>query len=208
MEERFLQYAREYLRARDADRRGRPGQSFRTRSSHLARVLMWVNRLIEAEGADDPEALRLAASFHDVGYAHGEENHAQSGARILREYAATEGLDEKLVKRAAFLIAEHSKKEEWLSRPDAPRDLVLLMEADLLDEEGAMGLVLDCMTAGELGAAGYEDAYEQMRRYEPKRLSHNPMVTQTARAYWAKKQRIIRMFLEAFSQDMGRSDET
>lgn len=207
MENPYLAYTRQYLVEHGADR-NTPGQRFRSRAEHIARVAMWLERLMVQGDVETPEALRLAVAFHDVGYARGVEDHAAHSADILREYAACQGLDAALVEQAAFLVAEHSNKARWLGAPDAPRDLVLLMEADLLDEEGAMGLARDCLMAGENGAGGYEDAYDRMRRYEPPRLARYPMVTPLARQFWAEKQQIIRTFLQAFAFDLGVTPAT
>lgn len=204
MENPYLAYVRRYLTDCGADR-SIPGQRFRSRAAHIARVAMWLERLMVHDGAMDPAVLRLAVAFHDVGYARGSVDHAVHSADILREYGVAEGLDAALVARAAFLVAEHSNKARWLGAPDAPRDLVLLMEADLLDEEGAMGLARDCLMAGENGASGYEDALDRMRRYELIRLAQNPMTTPLARQFWAEKQRIIWEFLTAFAFDLGVS---
>ncbi|MCL1965273.1 MAG: HD domain-containing protein [Firmicutes bacterium] len=211
MESAYLAYVRAYLAGHHADRDDVPGRRFRSRAEHIRRVAVWTERLMARSGVGEADAsvLRLAAAFHDAGYARGAERHGCHGADILREYAARQGLEAGLVERAAFLVAEHSNKQQWLHRADAPCDLVLLMEADLLDEEGAMGLVRDCMNAGEQGAKGYEDAYACMRRYEPQRLWANPMVTPLARELWTQKQRLIAEFMAAFAYDLGaREGET
>ncbi|MDR0896831.1 MAG: HD domain-containing protein [Oscillospiraceae bacterium] len=202
MEEQALAYVQAYLEkyGRDTNVQEAP---YRTRSAHCARVLMWVNRLLQQGGVDDPAALRLAAAFHDVGYAHADEGHAAHSERILRDYAAEQGFAPALAERAAFLVAEHSRKSEWLPNPAAPRDLILLMEADLLDEEGALGLVRDCMNATAFGATSYLDAYRRMLRFEPRRLERHPMVTPLAQQFWAEKQRLIRAMLEALAFDLG-----
>ncbi len=202
MENAYLPYVRQYLIDHGCEEGLRPGQKFRTRSSHIARVAMWTERLLAEGCAESAETLRLAAAFHDIGYVYGVEDHAAHSADILRVYAAERGLDAAMAERAVFLVAEHSDKEIWLKRPDAPHDLVLLMEADLLDEEGAMGIALDCLTTGAQGG-GYAEAYEQMHHYEPKRLRENPMVTPLARKFWDDKQRIIRAFMDAFAFDLG-----
>ena len=205
MENAHFAYVKAYLEEHGADRDESPGLRFRSRAGHIRRVAMWAERLMAQRGDADAEALRLAAAFHDVGYARGAENHGLHGAAILLEYARRVGLGAGLAERAAFLVAEHSNKEEWLARADAPYSLVLLMEADLLDEEGAMGLVRDCMSAGEMGAAGYEDAYARMLRFEPARLAANPMRTPLARRLWAEKQHVIAEFMAAFAHDLGES---
>lgn len=198
-----LEYVWRYLSANGTDQADGMGRSFRSRSSHTRRVLMWLERLLTQGGVDNTETLRLAAAFHDVGYAHGKDAHAAHGAEVLRAYGLSNGLDTEMVERAAFIVSEHSDKEKWLQTPSAPMDLVLLMEADMLDEEGAMGIVFDCLTVGVSDAAGYEEVYKRMQVYEPKRLAKNPMVTPLARRYWAQKQELIRGFIEAYAFDLG-----
>ncbi len=206
MENPYLSYVQRYLADHGCDQELRPGQKFRTRSSHCARVSMWVERLMKGAEVISPEALRMAAAFHDVGYVGGEDDHGKNSAEILLAYGMAHGLNETMIQRAAFLAAEHSNKDRWLKDAAAPLDLILLMEADLLDEEGALGLVLDCLTAGAMGG-GYEEALLQMQRYEPKRLSNNPMVTILAHRYWEEKQAILRSFMQAFGFDLGIEKE-
>lgn len=181
-------------------------QPFRDRASHVERVCRWLERLIVPLGVEDTRAMRLAAALHDIGYIVSRENHGANGAPLVLAYARENGIDDAVAERAAWLVAEHSNKEEWMQNPDIPQDLLLLMEADLLDEEGAMGLVLDCLTTGATGG-GYPQAYEQMCLFEPKRLDRNPMITPLARQYWDWKQRIIRDFMAAYAFDIGVADE-
>jgi len=69
------------------------------------------------------------------------------------------------------------------------------MEADLLDEEGTMGIVYDCMTVGALNPSSFEDAYYHIKKYSARILEFNPMVTDLAKKYWTQKQKIIIDFL-------------
>lgn len=199
-----IAHARACLAAYEAEREKAEARPFLRRSAHIERVCVWLERLLQREAAEDARSLRLAAAFHDVGYAVSVEDHGAHGVEMMRAYAAGQGLDQASIERAAFLMREHSNKDRWLPDCDAPRDLVLLMEADLLDGEGAMGIVCDCMSAAVGGARSYEDAYARMLRFEPLRLAKNPMVTPTAKAFWAEKQQIIRTFMDAFAYDMGQ----
>lgn len=205
MDTQALDFARAYLQARDAD--VDPKRPFRARSGHIRRVCLWLERLLAQEdiaaAVPDMAALRLAAALHDTGYAHSWDEHARHGADVVMEYAQAHGTPKATAERAAFLVREHSDKDKWLGDPQTPVDIVLLMEADMLDEEGAMGIVVDCMSATLLGAQDYMDAYRQMQTYEPPRLAQNRMVTPLARSLWTEKQRIIREFMEAFAYDLG-----
>lgn len=200
MQKEALDFVQQQLEKHGKDHSTIPGLAFRKRSSHIRRVCMWLDRLLLQGGVENVDALRLAAAFHDVGYVQGGENHAQHGVQILLEYAGAHGVPDERAERAAFLVAEHSDKDKWLQNPNAPMDLILLMEADLLDEEGAMGIALDCMGAASLG---YEAAYERMQRFEPARLAANRMITPLARRFWAEKQAVIRDFMRAYAYDLG-----
>ena len=202
MQKEALDFVQQLLEKHGKDQSTIPSLGFRKRSSHIRRVCMWLERLLVQGGVENVEALRLAAAFHDVGYVYGGENHAQNGVELLMNYAGEQGIHKETAERAAFLVAEHSNKDKWLQSQDGPMDLILLMEADLLDEEGAMGIALDCMSAAALGL-GYEAAYERMQRYEPPRLAANRMVTPLAQQFWAEKQDIIRSFVQAYAYDLG-----
>ena len=88
-----------------------------------------------------------------------------------------------------------------MREPDASLEMVLLMEADLLDEEGAMGIVWDCMTMGNAHASSYAKAYyhilESSNKEEP-----NPMVTERAREFWEEKKGIVARFTRLLEDDL------
>lgn len=201
MQKKALQYVRRMLLAHDTDSIRRE-QPFRSRFDHIQRVCVWAERLLAQGLVAQPDALRLAAAFHDIGYIQGREGHGGHSAQWLMDYAGLEGIDKAVAGHAAFLAAEHSDKQKWLSDTEAPADLILLMEADLLDEEGAMGIALDCMTGGAIGL-NYEGVWRRMQTYEPPRLLRNPMVTPLARRFWEEKQALIEAFMRAFAFDLG-----
>ena len=98
------------------------------------------------------------------------------------------------------LIARHSDKS-LLKEPDTELEMILLLEADLLDEEGAMGIVWDCMTMGNLHASSYARAYyhimESSNKEEP-----SPMVTERAKAIWEEKKEIVAKFVKLLEDDL------
>lgn len=93
------------------------------------------------------EVLYTAAVFHDVGYGIGEDKclHAEESARVFAEYAKEQNMDILFAEQVTYLIKMHSNKE-LLNVPDTMPELVLLMEADLLDEEGALRVIWYCAT--------------------------------------------------------------
>lgn len=201
MQKEFDFVKKTLIKGKCEDRGERPGQQFRTHSAHIARVIMWAKRLIQPCHEKQRDAVLLAATFHDVGYAISHADHAKHSANILREYASENQLQTDVAERAIFLVREHSNKEYWMSIQNAPSDLILLMEADLLDEEGAMGLVKDMLTVGATGG-GYEEALTRMMAYEPSRISHNPMMTPLAKKFWVEKQQLLQQFIRLYTFDM------
>lgn len=197
----YLSYVRTYLTEHNGINSPNPLHPFRSRYHHTIRVLHWCFRLTEEETEIDKEALYIAAIFHDIGYTDRDnENHAERSCYAFREYAKKENMSMKFIDKVADMILYHSDKSR-IKKPETSRELVLLMEADLLDEEGAMGIVWDCMTLGNAHTNSYGNAYhyimENSNKPEP-----NPMITPKAIAYWEKKKRIAAEFAEELENDL------
>lgn len=198
---KYLIYVREYLTQHNGINSPNPLHPFRSRFHHTIRVLHWCFRLSEEETDIDREALYIAAIFHDIGYTdRNNETHAKRSCQAFLEYARTQHMEQELTEKVADMIEKHSDKE-LLAKADTSKELILLMEADLLDEEGAMGIVWDCMTLGNAHTNSYGNAYyhimENSNKPEP-----NPMVTQKAIRYWEKKKRIAAEFAEELKEDL------
>jgi uncharacterized protein len=170
---------------------------------------MWAQRLMKQEFARpiDQEALLTAAVFHDVGYAlppYGTA-HAQNSALVFEEYAAVHGFEPEQLKFISYLIANHSNKG-MLKSCDTPLELVLLMEADLLDETGALSLVWDSLSIGGKEDPSYEKVYERMLKT---RQEHEncPLVTDMGRKIWEEKRALVRSFVEQLENDLGMMQE-
>ena len=198
---RYLEYVRAYLIEHNGINSPNPLHPFRSRYHHTIRVLHWCFRLAEGRTDVDEQVLYTAAIFHDIGYTdHDNANHAQRSGQAFHEYALKHHMNEEFRDRVEALIYAHSDKS-LLHVPDSAAELILLLEADLLDEEGAMGIVWDCMTLGNAHANSYGDAYhhimESSNKPEP-----NPMVTERARRYWEEKKKIVSEFADKLKDDL------
>jgi uncharacterized protein len=69
--------------------------------------------------------------------------------------------------------------------------LILLIEADLLDEEGALRMIWYTLDKGISGAKSYEDVYQHIVMGNNKRL-FNHMVTEKAKYYWNESRNLLR----------------
>ena len=185
---------------------------FRKRSEHIWRVYQWAKRLIASYGACgeiDAAPLLTAAVFHDSGYAlsvGGATPHAENSAVFFERYAAEKGLAGEKIDYAKYLIANHSNKH-LLGEEDTPIELVLLMEADLLDETGAMSIVWDCMAEGGREEQSFLKTYRHMESFSGDMLSSNPMKTKKAREIWAGKQDLYREFLRHLAYDLAADEQ-
>lgn len=197
----YFTYVKEYLSEHRGIESPNPLHPFRSRFQHSIRVFHWCERLTEGMEHVDKEVLYTAAVFHDIGYEHRDnEHHAERSAKAFHEYAVKQQMDETFAKKVEQLIACHSDKNR-MREPNANLEMVLLMEADLLDEEGAMGIVWDCMTMGNAHASSYAKAYyhilESSNKEEP-----NPMVTERAREFWEEKKGIVARFTKLLEDDL------
>jgi hypothetical protein len=117
---------------------------------------------------DIPRSLAVAAIFHDVGYSVCGNSHAKFSEEIFRGYAKENrlyagGHEKKTLDEIASIIAVHSDKR--LPNEALTVDQQLLMDADMLDESGALRFAWICFDEAEKPEYGYASAYERMRRY-------------------------------------------
>jgi len=158
--------------------------------------------LKEDLSAIDINLLYTAAIFHDIGYGKSEDKtaHAEKSTEIFEEYARNHHLDINFTNKVAYLIKMHSNKR-LLKDSDTIPELVILMEADLLDEEGALRVVWYCATKALQGADHYKDFVDYVQMGSAKRLE-NPMVTPLAKEIWNRKMELAERFMEEVYADI------
>ncbi|MBQ1872019.1 MAG: HD domain-containing protein [Lachnospiraceae bacterium] len=173
---------------------------FRSRYAHTRRVFTWLRRMLDDVGAVDVVAMEVAVIFHDVGYAKGKNHeHAFLSAEIFHEYSvANDFLPEKR-ELIEYLIKNHNNKE--LLVRGSKEELILLMEADIMDEEGAMRIAWDNMAAAVCGAKSFKESLERTEKYfNP---DYNPMITPLARNFFQEKQEFVKEYIRRFKDDLG-----
>ena len=146
------------------------------------------------------EVLYTAAIFHDVGRGSLKENHAHVGALIFKEYAKNHNFSEEFTNRVYDLIEHHSDKNQ-IKDKNSSNELVLLLEADLLDEEGALGIVWDLMALGKMENKDYYDAMEALK-HAKHILKQDYMVTPKAKEIWEHKKELVRVFIDDLAKDL------
>ncbi len=145
----------------------RPNYPFRSRFRHTLRVLMWAERLQKLIGGD-LEVLTYSAILHDCAW-NGEENHAITSYNAASEFLNRFDLDEEFKRKVLEGIRYHNQNDtEGLSL-----ESYILMDADELDEVGALCLIWD--TLGESyhnENVSYNSVVQRMKKYLP-RLKEN-----------------------------------
>lgn len=176
------------------------------RFDHTMRVFKWMQLLYDAcpeKENIDFDSLAVAALFHDIGYCEDYEDHAKPGAVLCRKYLESRGHSLKKTDFICDLVARHSNKETLFQ--DIPMELVLLMEADLLDDTGAQALVMDTwfeVADGE--RATFESILEHMEAFSIRQMQDNPMRTEKGKQLWENKKRLAEAFVEAYREDLRK----
>ena len=129
--------------------------------------------------------------------------HAQAGVPITREYLEKKGYEATQIDYVCSLVEQHSDKYRMKKEKLDP-GLLMLMEADLLDDMGAQGIVMDCMiTESRNQDARFEDCLDHVTRYTLRQQEEdNPMVSPEGIAFWDEKTKLAREFVEALRRDV------
>ena len=179
-----------------------------SRYEHTKRVLGWTKRLYDATPDRTGiryEDLMAAAIFHDVGRAVSAQSggdHAKAGVPITKNWLLSGGYDPERAEYIANLVGAHSEK--WRMRdPSIDRNLLMLMEADLMDDMGLLGIVMDTLIVRARNPeATFYDCYNHYERYTHPMQHECPMVTPEARAFWNEKTELTDCFVEQYRKDI------
>ncbi len=179
-----------------------------SRYEHTKRVLGWAKRLYDATPDKTElryEELMTAVIFHDVGRAasaQSGEDHARAGIPITRNWLLSNGWDPERAEYIAMLVGAHSEKRR-MRDPSIDRNLLMLMEADLMDDMGLLGIVMDTLIVrGRKPEATFYDCYNHYERYTHPLQHDCPMVTPEARAFWDEKTELTDRFVEQYRRDI------
>lgn len=198
----MLAYALETLTKNEGIKSAKPQLFFRNRFEHIQRVYGWVKRILPGVDACAADVVLTASIFHDIGYKnlHGDR-HAELGKEIFEAYALSHQFDAAFTAQVSELILMHSHKE-LLGNPETPIELVVLMEADLLDEEGALGIVFDLLAEGYKTPDSYASVFHEIMIHSAHILEQNYMVTPLAKKYWEEKKSFIEKFIKDLKFDL------
>lgn len=133
---------------------------FRNRFEHTLRVYEWAKRINEVENGER-DIVEIAAIFHDVGKGvAGSRPHGEAGAEICREYLQNINYPENKINAVTEAIRKHSMKD--LPAEDLSLEERILIDADLLDEVGALSVLWDALDQGADANPSYYAVYERI----------------------------------------------
>ena len=205
---KMFQFVETYLENNDGEITEIGRFPFRKCSEHIKRVFMWAERLIDNEYFINKEAVLVSAIFHDVGYAVSLDSskHAENSAIICEKYLIENGFTTDFINLVVYLVKNHSNKK-LMTAEDTSIELILLMEADLLDETGALSILWDCMMEGAQQIQTFEKTYYHILDYSYKSINENPMVTTKAKVFWDSKKNLMEEFIRHLSFDLAIGHE-
>lgn len=179
---------------------------FRNKLEHTQRVYLWAYRLLKSEAANK-EVVLIASIFHDVGYIYSGKDHPQNSAKICKQYLINAGYENKFVNEVAEIIANHDNKE-LLHDPNTSLEQILLIEADNLDESGALSILRDAISEGQSNTESYEKVYKRLcERSILQKPSSFLCVTDTAKNIWIEKKKLYVEFIKSLKNDLYGFDD-
>lgn len=172
--------------------------AFRNSYEHTMRVYRWAIRL-QAKLGGDLDVIVLAALLHDVGH-DTERPENEVSAEIAVEYLDSIGIAPELIVKVGEIIMACPDKD---TEKDLSLECRIVMDADLLDEVGAVGIMRDCMVTGLEPEASYKRAYYRIKEFY---RVNKPLVrcckTETARTEYTKRMQLIESYLYQLEKEI------
>ena len=188
----------EFVKKKIADEERPNLYPFRNRFEHTMRVYRWAIRL-QAKLGGDLDVIVLSALLHDVGW---DENrpYEEVSAEIAVEYLDSIEIDPETIKRVGEIILLHADKDV---EKELSLECKIVMDADLLDEIGAIGIMCDCMATALEDEASYKRAYYRIKEYY---RINKPKIrrckTDAGRAEYTKRMQAIEAFIYQLEKEL------
>ncbi len=188
----------EYVKEQTAVNGRPPNYSFRSRFEHTMRVYRWAIKL-QAKVGGDLEIIALSALLHDIGW-DDDRPHGDVGAEMAVEYLDSIGVDPVKIGRIGEIIRRHSDKD---TGDELSIECQIVMDADLLDEVGAVSILWDSMATACEDEASYKKAYYRIKNYH---RINKPKIsrckTEAARLEYDKRMKTIEEYLYQLEREL------
>lgn len=188
----------EYVKQMTTENGRSSNYPFRSRYDHTMRVYRWAIKLQSKLGGD-LDIIALAALLHDIGW-DDVRPHGEVGAELAVEYLDSMGVDSEIITRVGEIIMIHDDKD---TEAELSLECKIVMDADLLDEVGAIGVLWDSMATAIEDEASYKKAYYRIKNYyRINRPKIRRCKTDAARAEYAKRMQMVENFIAQLEKEL------
>lgn len=188
----------EFVRKQTAENGRPPNYPFRSRFEHTMRVYRWTIKLQSKLGGD-LDIIVLAALLHDIGWDE-VRPHGEVGAEIAVDYLDSLGVDPEKIAKIGEIIMMHSDKD---TEAELSLECRIVMDADLLDEVGAVGILWDAMATAQEDEASYKRAYYRIKNfYRINKPKIKRCKTDAGRVEYNKRMQLIEEFIFQLEKEL------
>lgn len=188
----------EFVRKQTAKNGRPPNYPFRSRFEHTMRVYRWAIKLQSKLGGD-LDIIVLAALLHDIGWDE-VRPHGEVGAEIAVDYLDSLGVDPEKIAKIGEIIMMHSDKD---TEAELSLECRIVMDADLLDEVGAVGILWDAMATAQEDEASYKRAYYRIKNfYRINKPKIKRCKTDAGRVEYNKRMQLIEEFIFQLEKEL------
>lgn len=189
---------KEYVRNQIANN-GRTSQPFRDRYQHTLRVYAWAERLQALEGGD-LRIIQIAALFHDAGW-DDHIPHQQVSAALAKDYLTKNGYADSDIETIVQAVANHNQRSSVLS---LPKECYILMDADILDELGAITALWDGMATALGSEPSYIKAYQRLCHYHEQNKGREHLLqTESGKRLYRERIAFLDYFIKHLEYELG-----
>ena len=162
------------------------------------RVYRWAIKLQSKLGGD-LDIIVLAALLHDVGW-DGVRPHGEVGAEIAVNYLDSLGVDPVKIAKIGEIIMIHEEKD---TDADLSLECRIVMDADLLDEVGAISVLWDSMATAIEDEASYKRAYYRIKNfYKINKPKIKRCKTEAGRMEYSKRMQLLEDFIFQLEKEL------
>lgn len=162
------------------------------------RVYHWAIKLQSKLGGD-LDIIVLAALLHDIGWDE-VRPHGEVGAEIAVDYLDSLGVDPEKIAKIGEIIMMHSDKD---TEAELSLECKIVMDADLLDEVGAIGILWDAMATAQEDEASYKRAYYRIKNfYRINKPKIKRCKTDAGRVEYNKRMQLIEEFIFQLEKEL------
>lgn len=188
----------EFVRKQTAENGRPPNYPFRSRFEHTMRVYRWAIKFQSKLGGD-LDIIVLAALLHDIGWDE-VRPHGEVGAEIAVDYLDSLGVDPEKIAKIGEIIMMHSDKD---TEAELSLECRIVMDADLLDEVGAVGILWDAMATAQEDEASYKRAYYRIKNfYRINKPKIKRCKTDAGRVEYNKRMQLIEEFIFQLEKEL------